>query len=55
MGAKEIALAPSACVFVDDLPFNLKPAAALGMATVYHRAVAQTIAELETLLAVDLR
>ena len=54
MGAKEIGLAPSACVFVDDLPFNLKPAAALGMATVYHRDVTQTIGELERLLAVDL-
>ena len=31
-----IGLPPSACVFVDDLPFNLKPAAALGMATVLH-------------------
>jgi putative hydrolase of the HAD superfamily len=55
MGAKAIGLAPSACVFVDDLPFNLKPAAALGMATVYHRDVTQTIGELERLLAVDLR
>ncbi len=54
MGAKEIGLAPSACVFVDDLPFNLKPAAALGMATIHHREVTQTIGELERLLAVDL-
>jgi putative hydrolase of the HAD superfamily len=55
LGAERIGLAPSACVFVDDLPFNLKPAAALGMTAVHHRDPAQTIDELERLLAVDLR
>lgn len=54
LGAKEIGVVPPASVFVDDLPLNLKPAAALGMATVYHRDVPQTIGELERLLAVDL-
>ena len=29
--------APERCVFVDDLAGNLKPARALGMATVQHR------------------
>ena len=38
---------PEACVFVDDLGFNLKPAAAMGMATVRHRRPEETIAELE--------
>ena len=37
MGAERIGLPPTACVFVDDLGFNLKPAAELGMATVRHR------------------
>jgi epoxide hydrolase-like predicted phosphatase len=37
LGAESIGLAPEACVFVDDLPFNLEPAAELGMATVHHR------------------
>jgi len=55
LGAERIGLEPAACVFVDDLPFNLKPAAELGMATVRHRDAEQTIAELERLLAVDLR
>jgi epoxide hydrolase-like predicted phosphatase len=55
LGAERIGLDPAACVFVDDLPFNLKPAAELGMATVRHRDSEQTIAELERLLAVDLR
>jgi putative hydrolase of the HAD superfamily len=55
LGAARIGLAPEACVFVDDLPFNLAPAAELGMATVHHRDAAATIAELERLLDVSLR
>jgi putative hydrolase of the HAD superfamily len=55
LGAREVALAPGACVFVDDLPFNLRPAAELGMATVHHVDTQETIATLERLLAVDLR
>jgi epoxide hydrolase-like predicted phosphatase len=52
LGARRIGLEPAQCVFVDDLGGNLKPAAALGMGTVRHRAAAETIAELEELLAV---
>ena len=55
MGADSIGLAPSDCVFVDDLPFNLEPAAELGMATVHHVSPDQTIAQLEKLLDVKLR
>jgi putative hydrolase of the HAD superfamily len=55
LGARELGLEPEACVFVDDLGFNLKPAAALGMATVHHVDADQTVAELERLLSVDLR
>jgi putative hydrolase of the HAD superfamily len=55
LGADRLGLPPSRCVFVDDLPFNLKPAAELGMATVRHRSSAETIAELESLLGVALR
>jgi epoxide hydrolase-like predicted phosphatase len=54
MGAERIGLDPAQCVFVDDLPFNLKPAEELGMATVHHLSPEQTIAELEELLGVDL-
>jgi epoxide hydrolase-like predicted phosphatase len=54
MGAEQIGLAPEQCVFVDDLPFNLKPAEELGMATVHHVSAEQTIAELEELLGVEL-
>jgi FMN phosphatase YigB (HAD superfamily) len=53
-GAERIAVEPEACVFVDDLPFNLEPAARLGMATVHHVSAEQTISELERLLAVEL-
>lgn len=55
LGAESIGLEPRACVFVDDLPFNLAPAAELGMATVHHRAAEETLAELERLLDVSLR
>jgi putative hydrolase of the HAD superfamily len=54
LGACAIDLPPAKCVFVDDLPFNLKPAREMGMATVRHVEARQTIEELERLLAVDL-
>jgi epoxide hydrolase-like predicted phosphatase len=54
-GAQSIGLAPEACVFVDDLPLNLEPAARLGMATVHHRSAGETLPELEALLGVALR
>jgi len=55
LGAERIGIDTPSCVFVDDLPFNLTPAAELGMATVHHRASNDTIAELERLLGVGLR
>jgi putative hydrolase of the HAD superfamily len=55
LGARAIELQPSACVFVDDLRFNLRPAQALGMATVHHVESQPTIDELQRLLAVALR
>jgi putative hydrolase of the HAD superfamily len=55
LGAERIGVKPERCVFVDDLPFNLEPAAELGMATVHHVTAQQTIAELEKLLAVELQ
>lgn len=55
LGAERIGLPPEACVFVDDLPGNLKPARELGMATVHHTAAEQTVEELEGLLGVSLR
>jgi putative hydrolase of the HAD superfamily len=55
LGAKRIGVDADACVFVDDLPFNLEPAATLGMATVHHQAAGETISALEQLLGVSLR
>jgi putative hydrolase of the HAD superfamily len=55
LGASAIALSPSECVFVDDLPFNLPPAESLGMATVHHTGAQTTIDELQRLLGLDLR
>jgi epoxide hydrolase-like predicted phosphatase len=51
LAAERLGLPPAACVLVDDLPGNLKPARALGMATVLHRGdAAATLAELDALL-----
>jgi epoxide hydrolase-like predicted phosphatase len=55
LAAERVALPPEAIVYVDDLPGNLKPARALGMATVVHRDAAETIPELEELLHISLR
>ena len=56
LAAERIGLPAQECVFVDDLPGNLKPARALGMATVVHRGDADaTLAEVEGLLGVSLR
>jgi epoxide hydrolase-like predicted phosphatase len=55
LGAEQIGVQPAACVFVDDLRFNLEPASELGMATVHHTSSRDTIAELERLLGVPLR
>jgi putative hydrolase of the HAD superfamily len=55
LAARRIRVEPEACVFVDDLPFNLTPAADLGMATVHHLKAEETIPQLERLLGVELR
>jgi putative hydrolase of the HAD superfamily len=54
LGAERAGVAAELCVFVDDLPFNLEPAAKLGMATVHHTSAETTIPELERLLSVTL-
>jgi putative hydrolase of the HAD superfamily len=51
LAAERLGLPAAACVFVDDLPGNLKPARTLGMATVLHRGdAAATLAEVQELL-----
>lgn len=54
LGAERAGVPPHLCVFVDDLPFNLKPAEELGMATVHHTSADDTIPKLEQLLGVAL-
>ncbi len=54
LGAERAGVPAELCVFVDDLPFNLEPAAKLGMATVHHTSAQTTIPELERLLGIKL-
>ena len=55
LGAERAGVAPEQAVYVDDLPFNLKPAEELGMATIHHTSAEQTIPELERLLGLALQ
>jgi putative hydrolase of the HAD superfamily len=50
-----LGVAPEACVYLDDLGINCKPARALGMQTIKVESAAQAIAELEALLGLPLR
>jgi epoxide hydrolase-like predicted phosphatase len=54
LGAERAGAAPAESVFVDDLPFNLEPAEALGMAVVHHTSADTTIPQLEELFGVEL-
>ena len=54
LGAERIGVPAQECVFVDDLAWNLDPAAALGMATVHHVEAKRTLPELERLLGISL-
>jgi putative hydrolase of the HAD superfamily len=54
LGAQRAGVAPQQAVYVDDLPFNLKPAEELGMATIHHTSAETTIPELERLLGLQL-
>lgn len=55
LAAERLGRAPERCVFVDDLAGNLKPARAIGMATVLHRDAETTLSELEAHLGISLR
>ena len=48
MMCEQLGVAPPACVFLDDLGGNLKPARAMGMTTIKVESGPQAIAELET-------
>ncbi|HOW46529.1 MAG TPA: HAD-IA family hydrolase [Rubrivivax sp.] len=50
-----LGVAPQACVYLDDLGINCKPARELGMRTIKVESAAQAITELEALLGLPLR
>jgi epoxide hydrolase-like predicted phosphatase len=54
LAAERLGVAPSDCVFVDDLRENCAGAEAVGMTAVLHREAERTIARVEELLGVQL-
>ncbi len=50
-----LGVAPEACVYLDDLGINCKPARAMGMATIKVDSAAQALDELQALLGLPLR
>jgi len=55
LACEQLSVEPVECVFLDDLGINLKPAAAMGMATIKVVDADQAIAELEALVGFSLR
>ena len=54
MMCEALNLAPEACIYLDDLGINCKPAAALGMRAIKVSGEAQALAELGELLRMQL-
>ncbi len=52
--ARQLGVAPEECVFVDDLPPNVRGAVAVGMTGILHRTYEETVAELDVLLGLSL-
>jgi len=52
LAAERLGLPPGEIVFVDDIPRNLEPAEAAGMATIHHTDPAATLDRLEELLGI---
>lgn len=55
LACREMGIEPEHAIFLDDLGINLKPAKALGMATIKVLNADQAISELEALLGMNLR
>ena len=53
LGAAELGLPASACLFVDDLDVNVRAAEAAGMTGVHHRRTEDTLPRLAQLLGLD--
>jgi putative hydrolase of the HAD superfamily len=54
MMCEALSVEPEACIYLDDLGMNLKPAKAMGMTTIKVESGAQAIAELEKALDMKL-
>jgi putative hydrolase of the HAD superfamily len=54
MMCEALSVEPEACVYLDDLGINLKPAKAMGMTTIKVESGPQAIAELEKILKMKL-
>lgn len=55
LACQRLGVAPSACVFLDDLGVNLKPARALGMATIKVVTESQALQELADATGLELQ
>ena len=55
MMVEALGVDPAACVYLDDLGVNLKPAREMGMTTIKVVDAAQAIAELEAVTGLELR
>ena len=55
MTCEQISIAPEETIYLDDLGINLKPARALGMATIKVLNANQALADLEKLLGIQIR
>jgi putative hydrolase of the HAD superfamily len=54
MACELLDVKPEACVFLDDLGINLKPARAMGMTTIKVLNAAQALGELEAVVGFSL-
>jgi putative hydrolase of the HAD superfamily len=54
LACERLGVEPQACVFLDDLGINLKPARALGMTTIKVVDPDDALSELETVLGIEL-
>ena len=54
MMCEKLGLEPAACVYLDDLGVNCKPAAQLGMAAIKVTGEAQALADLSALVGINL-
>ncbi len=54
IACERLGVEPAACVFLDDLGINLKPARAMGMTTIKVVHPDEAIADLESVLGIPL-